>query len=207
MRGKPEDENELREMLFNNLTWLHLENAKLHNEKIDFDTLHDEIANSYISHHVSLLCFNCMSLHLSNLFQAFGWHNEPFTSGAYGKFAPGQFQNLYPALSCPTADDRFFFVGEAVSAHHGWIVGALDSAHMAVIRFLKSFGLFDEYEDKIAKPDNADYISWLGPLPDEMSMDTIEKQVRLGQFQPGERMAARVAVEKAKTGAEVKVAS
>jgi hypothetical protein len=138
--------------------------------------------------------------------KAFDWHNDPFTSGVYDKFAPGQFRNLYPALSCPTADDRFFFVGEAVSAHHGWIVGALDSAHMAVIRFLHSFGLFEKYGQIVADPDDPEYIPWLGPLPDEMSMDTIKKQVSLGQLKPEERMAARVAVEKAKTDAEVKVA-
>ncbi|KAL8819318.1 MAG: hypothetical protein Q9191_007760 [Dirinaria sp. TL-2023a] len=193
VKGEPEKEIELKEMLIHNLTWLHLENAKAwakdHDKKMDFDILHDEIANSYITHH------------------AFNWHDDPFTSGAYAKFAPGQFQNLYPALSCPTADDRFFFVGEAVSAHHGWIVGALDSAHMAVIRFLKSFGLFEEFGHRVADPNNEDYIQWLGPLPDEYSPETVEKQVSLGQLQPDERMAARVAVEKAKTGAEVRIES
>ena len=139
--------------------------------------------------------------------KSFDWHNSPFTSGAYGKFGPGQFQNLYPALSCPTADDRFFFVGEAVSAHHGWIVGALDSAHMAVIRFLESFGLFDQYENRVANPKHDDYIKWLGPLPDELSMETVEKQVKLGQLLPEDRMKARVAVEQAKVGAEVPVAA
>jgi len=56
MKGKPDDEIELKEMLINNLTWLHLENAKVWAEKngksMDFDTLHDEIWGSYLTHHV-----------------------------------------------------------------------------------------------------------------------------------------------------------
>ena len=78
---------------------------------------------------------------------------------------------------------------------------------MAVIRFLRSFGLFEKYGHRVADPTHEDYIKWLGPLPDEMSMETVKKQVSLGQLNPKERMAARVAVEKAKTGAEVKLAS
>ncbi len=58
MKGKPDDEIELKEMLINNLTWLHLENAKVWAEKngksMDFDTLHDEILGSYITHHVGV---------------------------------------------------------------------------------------------------------------------------------------------------------
>jgi len=67
---------------------------------------------------------------------------------------------------------------------------------MAIIRFLHSFGLFEKYGQMVADPDDPEYIPWLGPLPDEMSMDTIKKQVSLGQLKPDERMAARVAVEK-----------
>lgn len=78
---------------------------------------------------------------------------------------------------------------------------------MAVIRFLISFGLFEKYGHRVADPKNDHYIPWLGPLPDELSVVTVEKQVSLGQLKPDERMAARVAVEKAKTGAEVKVES
>ena len=115
----------------------------------------------------------------------------PTPTGAYGKFGPGQFSNLYSALLCPTADSRFHFVGEAVSAHHGWIVGALDSAHRAVINFLRRFDL-KEAEDKLAK------IAWLGSPPDELDKETAVKQVILGQVVPEKRMEARVAIENGK---------
>lgn len=41
------------------------------------------------------------------------------------------------------ADSRFHIVGEAASAHHAWIVGALDSALRGVWMFLERFRLYD----------------------------------------------------------------
>ncbi|KAK3179055.1 hypothetical protein OEA41_001194 [Lepraria neglecta] len=173
IKGDWKKETELRQMLLNNLTWLHLENAKVFDKDMTFDKLHQEIEQSYIKHH------------------AFDWHNHEYSSGAYGKFGPGQFSNLYSALICPTADSRFHFVGEAVSAHHGWIVGALDSAHRAVINFLRRFNLKDA-EDRLAK------IDWLGNPPDELDKETAVKQVILGQVLPKRRMEARVDIENGK---------
>lgn len=173
MKGDWRKETELKQTLINNLTWLHLEHAKEKDPATTFDTLYEKINNSYMEHH------------------AFDWHNHEFSSGAYGKFGPGQFSNLYGALTCCTADSRFHFVGEAVSAHHGWIVGALDSAHQAVINFLRRFNL-KEYEDKLAK------IDWLKPIPDEIDKETAIKKVVLGLMDPLERQKARSAVEKEK---------
>ena len=142
--------------------------------------------------------------------------NPTLRAGAYGKFGPGQFANLYPALLCPVADSRFHFVGEAVSAHHGcvsssqkykysftnsqkrWIVGALDSAHRTVINFLRNFGLY-EFEEKLKT------FEWLGPPPDEISEQTSWRQVLLGRIHPDKRLAARVAIEKAKEGTQLVV--
>ena len=53
MKGDPKKETELVQMLMNNLTWLHLENAKLKDSKMTFEKLHKEINNAYITHHVS----------------------------------------------------------------------------------------------------------------------------------------------------------
>ncbi|KAK4692741.1 hypothetical protein P7C71_g4523, partial [Lecanoromycetidae sp. Uapishka_2] len=152
-----------------------LEHAKSQKPPLamDFDELYQIINDSYLEHH------------------AFDWHNHEYSSGAYGKFGPGQFSNLYTALTCPTADSRFHFVGEAVSAHHGWIVGALDSAHQAVINFLRRFNL-KYYEDKLAS------IKWLQPIPDEIAKETAIKKVVLGLMDPDERLKARSAVEKEK---------
>lgn len=173
MKGDWEKETELKEMLLNNLTWLHLEHAKRKDPTATFNTLYAKLNKSYIKHH------------------AFDWHNHEFSSGAYGKFGPGQFSNLYCALSCPTADSRFHFVGEAVSAHHGWIVGALDSAHQAVINFLRRFNL-REYEDKLRK------IDWLQPEPDEIDKETAVMKVILGLMKPDTRLEVRAGAEKEK---------
>ncbi|KAJ5372303.1 Amine oxidase [Penicillium concentricum] len=67
---------------------------------------------------------------------AFCWGNSRFSSGAFALFAPGQFTNLYPSLSLPAADGKFHIVGEAASVHHGWVVGSLNSAYVAIYRFL-----------------------------------------------------------------------
>ena len=70
---------------------------------------------------------------------AFCWGNSPFASGAFALFGAGQFSQLYPYLSHPAADGKFHIVGEASSIHHGWVVGALNSAYIAVYRFLVRF--------------------------------------------------------------------
>lgn len=71
---------------------------------------------------------------------SFCWGNSRFSSGAFALFAPGQFTNLYPSLSFPAADGKFHIVGEAASVHHGWAVGSLNSAYVAVYRFLVRYG-------------------------------------------------------------------
>ena len=78
---------------------------------------------------------------------------------------------------------------------------------MAVISFLCGFGLLEEYWPMIGDPESGKYIDFLGPLPDECTRDTVEKQVSLGQLLPEIRMAARAAVEREKTGADVKVST
>jgi len=53
MKGDPKKEIELKQMLFNNLTHLHLKNAQIDHPKMTFDDLYKEIEHSYITHHVS----------------------------------------------------------------------------------------------------------------------------------------------------------
>ncbi|KAI1214156.1 FAD/NAD(P)-binding domain-containing protein [Annulohypoxylon truncatum] len=83
----------------------------------------------------------------TGVYHAYSWSHDPTTAGAFALFGPGQFSNLYPYLSRPTADSRFHIVGEAASMHHAWIVGALDSACAAVHRFLVRFNLADAIND------------------------------------------------------------
>lgn len=74
------------------------------------------------------------------------WDNHA-GGGAFALFAPGQFKNLYPTLLTPEFDGCLNLAGECCSVHHGWIVGALDSAYNAVNNILQQAGA----KDKIAQ--------------------------------------------------------
>ena len=52
MKEDPKKDVELKEMIFNNLAWLHLENARKHTSDITFEKLYEEIACAYVEHHV-----------------------------------------------------------------------------------------------------------------------------------------------------------
>ncbi len=67
------------------------------------------------------------------------WDNHA-GGGAFALFNPGQFKNLYPTLLTPEFDGCLNFAGECCSVHHGWIVGALDSAYNAVYNIVKQSG-------------------------------------------------------------------
>lgn len=64
--------------------------------------------------------------------------------GAFALFAPGQFKSLYPTLLTPEFDGCLNLAGECCSVHHGWIVGALDSAYNAVNNILQQSGQTDK---------------------------------------------------------------
>jgi hypothetical protein len=70
--------------------------------------------------------------------------------GAFALFSPGQFKNIYPTLLTPEFDGCLNFAGECCSVHHGWIVGALDSAYNAVVNILRLAGA----EGKIEQIEN-----------------------------------------------------
>lgn len=73
------------------------------------------------------------------------WDNHA-NGGAFALFAPGQFKSLYPALLTPEFNGCLNFAGECCSVHHGWIVGALDSAYNAVNNILQQAGATDKIE-------------------------------------------------------------
>jgi monoamine oxidase len=73
------------------------------------------------------------------------WDNSA-GGAAFALFNPGQFKHIYPAMLTPEFNGCLNFAGEAGSVHHGWIVGALDSAYNAVYNILKQAGA----DDKIA---------------------------------------------------------
>jgi len=71
------------------------------------------------------------------------WDNHA-GGGAFALFAPGQFKNLYPTLLTPEFNGCLNIAGECCSVHHGWIVGALDSAYNAVNNILQQAGATDK---------------------------------------------------------------
>jgi len=82
---------------------------------------------------------------------AFDWYADPHTLGAFALFGPGQFSNIYPAFGQGAAGGRLLFAGEALSAQHAWVEGALDSAYAAVQRLLDGAGLRDKLKELEAK--------------------------------------------------------
>ncbi|KAH8817307.1 hypothetical protein F5884DRAFT_722331 [Xylogone sp. PMI_703] len=112
--SSPNGEEELVELMLRDL-------ARMHANHISYD----EIKMSYTDHY------------------AYEWGRDPYASGAFAFFGPGQFSSLYPYLTRPAADSKLHIVGEAASAHHAWIIGSLDSAYRAVHNFLERFELWE----------------------------------------------------------------
>ena len=63
--------------------------------------------------------------------------DEHAGGGSFALFSPGQFKYLYPTLLTPEFDGCLNFAGECCSVHHGWIVGAMDSAYNAILNILE----------------------------------------------------------------------
>ncbi|KFA80332.1 hypothetical protein S40288_09609 [Stachybotrys chartarum IBT 40288] len=120
--------DELRDLMLDNLARVHLKNFQ-QQTPTTLDEARQIIGDAYISQH------------------AWSWSQDPFTSGAFALFGPGQFSNLYPYLIRPAADSRFHICGEASSGHHGWIGGSLDSALASVHRFLKRFDMREKQQE------------------------------------------------------------
>ncbi|MBL4704025.1 MAG: FAD-dependent oxidoreductase, partial [Flavobacteriales bacterium] len=73
------------------------------------------------------------------------WDNHS-NGGAFALFNPGQFKSLYPTLLTPEYEGCLNLAGECCSVHHGWIVGALDSAYNAVNNILIHSGATEKQE-------------------------------------------------------------
>ncbi|KZP10613.1 amine oxidase [Athelia psychrophila] len=67
---------------------------------------------------------------------AWDWNADPYAMGCSAFFGPGDFEHLYPHMCRPAASGRLHFAGDAISARHAWVVGALDSAWRAVEELL-----------------------------------------------------------------------
>lgn len=70
--------------------------------------------------------------------------DEYANGGAFAMYLPGQFKNMYPDLLLPEFDGSLYFAGECVSVHHGWVVGAMNSAYNSVYNILRQVGADDK---------------------------------------------------------------
>ncbi|TFY70187.1 hypothetical protein EVG20_g2809 [Dentipellis fragilis] len=79
---------------------------------------------------------------------AYNWDMDEYARGAFALYGPGQFGapgdagKLFASIKAPAAGGKFVIAGEATSAHHGWVLGALNSAWRAVY-----YVLLDKYQD------------------------------------------------------------
>lgn len=102
--------------------------------------------------------------------------------GAFALFAPEQFKNIYPVLLTPEFDGCLNIAGEACSVHHGWIVGALDSAYNAVYHILQQVGAQDKIIQMQATwgsystPDIAADVKTMNQLEYETSYNLVDRQ-------------------------------
>lgn len=91
------------------------------------------------------------------------WYWDEFAGGgAFALYLPGQFKNMYPDLLLPEFDGSLHFAGECVSVHHGWVVGAMNSAYNSVYNILRQVGADDKIKTleatwgSLSRPDIAD---------------------------------------------------
>lgn len=94
-------------------------------------------------------------------YYAHSFYTDPHARGAFALFGPGQFghpgeiRSLFASIKAPAANGKFHIAGEATSVHHGWVLGALNSAWRAVYnvlmghpqlqkRFIDMWGIPDE---------------------------------------------------------------
>ncbi|EFQ32476.1 flavin containing amine oxidoreductase [Colletotrichum graminicola M1.001] len=101
--NSPAGEEELKKVLLHDLAMLHSGVASPYEDTLAL------ISGLYDTHH------------------AYDWYRDPHMAGAFAYFGPCQFWDLYPAITKPNAFGQLYFVGEAASAHHAWVVGALES--------------------------------------------------------------------------------
>ena len=82
----------------------------------------DFLTDQYVTHH------------------AYAWSHDPYTGGAFALFGPGQFKYMYPEFQHILCGGKFAICGEALSPHHAWISGALDSGYLTMVRWLGHLG-------------------------------------------------------------------
>lgn len=107
---------------------------------------------------------------------AFAWSHDQYTGGAFALFGPGQFKHVYPAFQELHCQNKLAICGEAVSAHHAWISGAIDSAYSAGLKWLVAKGRVHEQ----AKLKASEFGGGKGKHPEEVEEKLLYWTVKLG---------------------------
>ncbi|KAL8899022.1 MAG: hypothetical protein Q9207_006403 [Kuettlingeria erythrocarpa] len=150
-------EAELKALLIDNLAQLHSSSKEEYNE------VKGIIESNYETHY------------------AYDWYSDPGTTGAFAYFGPGQFKNMYPYIV--RNDGTHIIIGEASSAHHAWVVGALESAVRGVYQFLYRHSKHDAKANEVLQAYNRDEVRPpFGPVPAEF--DRTQDVVPLGVAHP-----------------------
>lgn len=97
-----QNEGPLKELFFEDLARLHS------NDQIPYEAVLKLIVDNYLDHH------------------AYDWYHDPNAVGSFAFFRPQQFSCMWNKMIQPSGD--LVIIGEAASAHHAWVVGALESA-------------------------------------------------------------------------------
>ncbi|KAL9039682.1 MAG: hypothetical protein Q9214_004779 [Letrouitia sp. 1 TL-2023] len=141
-RESPDGEDELKALLLDNL-------AKLHATKEwPYEKLHPLISDLYDDHF------------------AYDWYDDKGTTGAFAYFGPGQFRNMYPYII--RNDGVHIIIGEAASAHHAWVVGAIESAVRGVYQFLYKHSKHSAKCNEVLQKYNHNKVEPpYGPIPKE----------------------------------------
>src|SRR3569833_1305753 len=141
-RESPEGEEQLKDLLLHDLARLHTNNDAAYKE------LRATLQKEYLDYF------------------AYNWYQDPHAAGAFAYFGPGQFRNMYPGLT--NTDGKHVIIGEAASAHHAWVVGALESAVRGVYQFLYKFSKCNEAAAAAADAYSKNEIPMpFGPIPEE----------------------------------------
>lgn len=147
----------LKELLIHNLTLLHCKTG------LDYDHVRELIVGKDGK--------NLQEMH------AFDWTRNELSTGAFAYFGPGQFKDMLPDLV--STDGRHIVIGEAASAHHAWVVGALESAVRGVYQFVCQrrnkhkgcLAAWQLYNDNAVR-------SPYGPVPPEYNRSIYDKDLR-----------------------------
>ena len=162
--NSPEGEELLLKVLFDNLARLHA------SPEVPYQDVYNTIKKTYITHH------------------AYNWYHDPYSAGAFAFFGPSQFKEVWPDLTAPSGSGNLFIIGEAASAHHAWVVGALESALRGVYQFISRYAeLYPEYKKVMEylenpgnlKPEDKPFL----PLPLSFEMQIAKHQVVVSQAQ------------------------